>query len=140
MLSAIPEDRQWGWIRRWVIMLLERLGELYDAVYEANICCSDLCYNIINAQCDVELALQLKDIEMEAEARRVVDVLKGRQGDATTRRERIRTEARDKRQRFEYYYRDLMVTLGHPELERPASSAEEGFDPHNPFKSFSYAV
>ena len=137
MLNNVPEDRQWGWIRRWVDMMLQRLGEFYDAVYETNLRCSDLCYAIASAECDVEFARQIQDAELEGEAQSMVNSLKARKGDAVGRRERFRGEASSKRQLYECYYRDLMDALGHPELRRPA---EESFDPRNPFKSFSRAV
>lgn len=140
MLSVVAKDRQWVWIRRWVDMLLQRLGELYDAVYEANLRCSNLCYGIASSECDIEFARQIKDTELEVEARRVVESLKARRGDAAVRRERVRAEAGDKRQLFEYYYRDLMISLGHPRPNCAVSSIEENFDPSDPFKSFSYAV
>lgn len=140
MLSKVPEDRQWGWIRRWVDMMLQRLGEFYDAVYETNLRCSDLCYAIASAECDVEFARQIQDAELEGEAQGMVNALKARKGDAVMRRDRFRGEASSKRQLYEDYYRDLMDSLGHPELKRPVPGAEESFDPCNPFKSFSRAV
>lgn len=130
MLRVVPKDHQWTLIRSWVDLLSGRLIQLYYDVYDANSDCEGCDESIARAKYDIAWARNNGDVALEAKAVRRLNASKARQSHAA----KIQSKGRDTWKLFEYYYRTLMFSLGHLEMDRCAS---EEFDPWDPFKSFS---
>jgi hypothetical protein len=138
MLSIVPKDHQWTLVRCWVNLLLKRLRDHNMDVYDAIEDLGDISYSIERTRYDIEWAQDHHDASSEAEAVRRLYDERARHSNVTKILRQALSKGNDILERFESNYRDLMMSLGHPERNPHASSTDDRFDPSNPFKSFSY--